>query len=147
MHMPLLPRSPLPGSAPSRTPLSRTPRSRSPLSRLGLYAAAGAVAALAAAGPAFAAADPGRHPEPQAGSSPTYKGRVTAKSGLLLRDKPTRGSRVVGSRPYGAVVRIFCKTHGENVHGDSHWYLLTDGTWAWGSARYIADIGPAPRTC
>ncbi len=141
MHMPLLPRSPLLGS-----PLSRSTPSRSPLPRLGLYAAAGAAAALLAAGPALAA-DSGRHPEPPAGSSHTYKGRVTAKSGLLLRDKPTRSSRVIGSRPYGAVVHIFCKTHGENVHGDSHWYLLTDGTWAWGSARYIADIGPAPRTC
>lgn len=147
MHMPLLPRSPLFRSALPRTPLPRTPLSRSPLSRLGLYAAAGAVAALAAAGPALAAADPGRHPEPQTGSSPTYKGRVTAKSGLLLRDKPTRSSKVIGSRPYGAVVRIFCGAHGENVHGDSHWYLLTDGTWAWGSARYIANTGPAPRTC
>lgn len=137
MPMPLLPRSPLSGP----------PLSRSPLSRLGLYAAAGAVVALLTAGPALAAADPVQHPEPPAGSSHTYKGRVTAKSGLLLRDKPTRGSRVIGSRPYGAVVHVFCKTHGENVHGDSHWYLLTDGTWAWGSARYIADIGPAPRTC
>lgn len=77
----------------------------------------------------------------------TYKGRVVAKPYLLLRDKPTRSSRVVGSVEYGTVVKIFCKTTGDNVDGNNRWYLLTDGTWAWGSARYIENIGAAPRFC
>ncbi|MGP3635324.1 SH3 domain-containing protein, partial [Streptomyces sp. 24-1644] len=76
-----------------------------------------------------------------------YRGRVTATTGLLLRDRPTRSSRIVGKVPYGAVVNIFCKTTGDNVDGNNRWYLLTDGTWAWGSARYIANIGTAPRWC
>lgn len=76
-----------------------------------------------------------------------YKGRVIAKSGLLLRDKPTRGSRVIGSAAYGQIVHIFCKTQGDNVNGNDRWYLLTDGTWAWGSAAYIDNIGQAPRWC
>ncbi|MEU0163430.1 SH3 domain-containing protein [Streptomyces sp. NPDC006261] len=77
----------------------------------------------------------------------TYKGRVIAKPYLLLRDKPTRSSKVVGSVKYGTVVNIFCKTTGDNVDGNNRWYLLTDGTWAWGSARYIENIGAAPRFC
>ncbi|MFE9397175.1 SH3 domain-containing protein [Streptomyces flavidovirens] len=120
---------------------------RSPLSRLGLYVAAGAVAALTAAGPASAAVDPENPPAAPAESSHSYKGRVIAKSGLLLRDKPTRASRVIGKKHYGAIVHIFCKTRGGNVHGNDRWYLLTDGTWAWGSAHYIANIGAAPRWC
>ncbi|MFF8441575.1 SH3 domain-containing protein [Streptomyces californicus] len=77
----------------------------------------------------------------------TYKGRVIAKPYLLLRDKPTRSSRVVGSVDYGTVVSIFCKTKGDNVDGNNRWYLLSDGTWAWGSARYIENIGSAPQWC
>ncbi|MFI5659739.1 SH3 domain-containing protein [Streptomyces sp. NPDC051684] len=85
---------------------------------------------------------------PGAGDSPpAYKGRVTAKSGLLLRDAPTRGAKVVRSEPYRAVVTIFCKTSGSSVGGNSYWYLLTDGTWAWGSAKYIQNIGAVPRWC
>ncbi|WP_329455665.1 SH3 domain-containing protein [Streptomyces sp. NBC_01497] len=76
-----------------------------------------------------------------------YKGRVIARGGLYLRDKPTRSSRVIGFARYGTVVHIFCKTRGDNVAGDNRWYLLTDGTWAWGSARYIENIGAAPRWC
>lgn len=53
----------------------------------------------------------------------------------------------MGSVKYGTVVNIFCKTTGDNVDGNNRWYLLTDGTWAWGSARYIENIGAAPRFC
>ncbi|MFJ2026214.1 SH3 domain-containing protein [Streptomyces sp. NPDC087897] len=77
----------------------------------------------------------------------SYKGRVIAKPYLLLRDKPTRSSRIVGSVDYGTVVSIFCKTTGDNVDGNNRWYLLSDGTWAWGSARYIENIGSAPHWC
>ncbi|MFE9117511.1 SH3 domain-containing protein [Streptomyces sp. NPDC007172] len=110
---------------------------RSPLAALGLCVATGAVAVLASAAPA--AAEEAAHNE--------YKGRVTAKSGLLLRDRPTRGSRIVGKAPYGSIVHIFCKTGGDRVNGNDRWYLLTDGTWAWGSAYYIDNIGAVPRWC
>lgn len=84
----------------------------------------------------------------EAGSAPRqYKGRVIARTGLLLRDRPTRSSRVIGSAAYGSIVHIFCKTPGDNVNGNDRWYLLTDGTWAWGSAAYIENIGKAPRWC
>ncbi|WP_105970655.1 SH3 domain-containing protein [Streptomyces geranii] len=80
-------------------------------------------------------------------SSGPYQGVVTANGGLRLRSAPNRGSAIIRVVPQGAIVNIFCKTGGENVDGNSLWYLLTDGTWAWGAARYIDNIGPAPRVC
>ncbi|MDX5567361.1 SH3 domain-containing protein [Streptomyces sp. ID05-04B] len=74
------------------------------------------------------------------------RGRVTA-SELLLRSAPTRASQVIRVVHRGDIVSIFCRTSGQNVQGNTHWYLLTDGTWAWGSARYIETIGAAPRWC
>ncbi|GAA3858316.1 SH3 domain-containing protein [Streptomyces lacrimifluminis] len=76
-----------------------------------------------------------------------YKGIVTANGGLRLRSAPNRGSAIIRVVPKGAIVTIFCKVGGENVDGNSLWYLLTDGTWAWGAARYIDNIGAAPRFC
>ncbi|MGX2994566.1 SH3 domain-containing protein [Streptomyces sp. JNUCC 64] len=76
-----------------------------------------------------------------------YKGRITARSGLLLRDSPTRGSRVLRKEPHGAIVSIYCKTRGDRVEGNDLWYLLTDGTWAWGAAHYIDNIGKVPHYC
>lgn len=130
----------------SRSPFAGTTR------RIALCAATGALVATLAAVPA-SALTPNSGPNlapaltDEAAAHNEYKGRVTAKSGLLLRDKPTRSSRIIGRAPYGAIVHIFCKTAGERVNGNDRWYLLTDGTWAWGSAAYIANIGPAPRWC
>ncbi|MFE1951036.1 MULTISPECIES: SH3 domain-containing protein [Streptomyces] len=119
--------------------------------RIGIAVAAAATLA-ATASPAMADGDWGGGGGGDWGGggghhAPVYKGRVTAKSGLLLRDAPTRGSRVVRVEPYNAIVPIFCKTSGQNVEGNHLWYLLTDGTWAWGSAKYIDNIGRAPRWC
>ncbi|MHC3472389.1 SH3 domain-containing protein [Streptomyces sp. 7R007] len=75
-----------------------------------------------------------------------YRGVVTA-SELLLRSAPNRGSQVIRVAYRGEVVSIFCKTTGQNIQGNNLWYLLTDGTWAWGAARYINTIGTAPRWC
>ncbi|WP_328434007.1 SH3 domain-containing protein [Streptomyces sp. NBC_00425] len=74
------------------------------------------------------------------------RGRVTAGE-LLLRSAPTRASQVIRVAYRGEIVSIFCRTSGQDVQGNTHWYLLTDGTWAWGSARYIETIGAAPRWC
>ncbi|WP_229379023.1 SH3 domain-containing protein [Streptomyces sp. VRA16 Mangrove soil] len=115
---------------------------RTAVIRLGIAVAAAATLA-ATASPALAEdAATGAHNNP-----PIYKGRVIAKSGLNLRDAPTRGSRIVRTEPYNAIVPIFCKTGGDDVGGNNLWYLLTDGTWAWGSAKYINNIGAAPRWC
>lgn len=110
--------------------------------RLGILVAGGALAACTLTGPAVAADDTGANGHPR-----TYKGRVIAKSGLLLRTSPHRGAKVIRSVPYGKVVNIYCKTTGDHVSGNNRWYLLTNGTWAWGAAHYISNIGPAPRWC
>jgi hypothetical protein len=75
-----------------------------------------------------------------------YRGRVTAST-LALRAAPNRGGQIIRYAHRGEIVSIFCKTGGQNVDGNRLWYLLTDGTWAWGAARYIDNIGAAPRWC
>ncbi|MEV6173083.1 SH3 domain-containing protein [Streptomyces sp. NPDC051954] len=75
-----------------------------------------------------------------------YRG-VVAVDRLVLRSAPTRGSRPIRSVYRGDVVSIFCKSPGQNILGNPLWYLLTDGTWAWGSARFIDNIGAAPSWC
>ncbi|MFE2195134.1 SH3 domain-containing protein, partial [Streptomyces olivaceus] len=75
-----------------------------------------------------------------------YRGVVTAER-LALRTSPARGSDVIRYARRGEVVSIYCKTPGDTVKGNPLWYLLTDGTWAWGAARYIDNVGPAPRWC
>ncbi|MEU9185965.1 SH3 domain-containing protein [Streptomyces sp. NPDC048484] len=119
---------------------------RATLIRLGIAAAGGALVA-GAASPALASDDWGDHHGHHGHHPKYYKGRVNAPGGLNLRDRPTRGSAVIGFVPQGQEVSIFCKTPGESVRGNHLWYLLTDGTWAWGAAHYIDNIGPTPRWC
>ncbi|MFE5397140.1 SH3 domain-containing protein [Streptomyces sp. NPDC056568] len=75
-----------------------------------------------------------------------YRGVVTADR-LPLRTSPTRGGQVIRYARRGETVRIQCRTPGDKVRGNPLWYLLTDGTWAWGAAHSIDTIGPAPRWC
>jgi hypothetical protein len=143
------------------------------LRRLGIAVAAGALVSVAAVTPAVADGDwgdedPGVSRQDDGGwnqrgdddfdgrgdhdhqgdhdNPRLYRGVVTADQ-LALRSRPDRGSRVIRYAYRGEHVSIFCKTGGSNVQGNPLWYLLTDGTWAWGSARYIDNIGPAPRWC
>ncbi|WP_328750471.1 SH3 domain-containing protein [Streptomyces sp. NBC_00285] len=95
--------------------------------------------------------DPGHHQtqnqnQTQNQTQQLYKGVVTASS-LALRSAPNRGGQIIRWADNGDSVRIFCKTGGQNIDGNSTWYLLTDGTWAWGAARYIHVFGATPRWC
>ncbi|MBY8886745.1 SH3 domain-containing protein [Streptomyces sp. PTM05] len=110
---------------------------QSKLSKVALAAAAGTMIAGTVAGTAVAA-DNAWGP---------YKGRVIANGGLFVRERPTTNSRVVGWHAKGSVVGIKCKVNGQNVNGNPRWYKLTDGTYGWSAARYIVNIGPAPRWC
>ncbi|GHF12456.1 SH3 domain-containing protein [Streptomyces griseoluteus] len=76
-----------------------------------------------------------------------YEGVVTAKGGIWLHDRPDRGTRRVRFAKQGEHVSIYCKVNGDRVGDNPLWYLLTDGTWAWASARYIGNVGPVPRWC
>ncbi|GAV42201.1 SH3 domain-containing protein [Streptomyces acidiscabies] len=129
---------------------------RSTLTRLGIAGATAALALAAAVVPAAANDDwDGGGPRDNWGQGGhhhhdnprLYQGVVTANGGLVLRSAPNRGSAVIRVAPQGEVVTIFCKTSGQSIQGNPLWYLLTDGTWAWGAARYIDNIGPAPRWC
>lgn len=131
---------------------------RTALTRLAITTAAGALITSVAVAPALAddgwdgggdpgsgAADPAHDGWDQGGQRHS-QGVVTAGE-LLLRSAPNRGSQVIRVAHRGERVSIFCKTTGQSVQGNRIWYLLTDGTWAWGSARYIDTIGTPPRWC
>ncbi|MDW8810601.1 SH3 domain-containing protein [Streptomyces scabiei] len=111
------------------------------LMRFGIAAAGGALVAFAATTPAAGAGQ-----EDPRESKQIVKGEVVARTGLILRSAPTRGGAVVRVAPYGEIVKIYCRADGQSVDGTRQWYLLVDGTWAWGSARYI-DAFRTPRTC
>jgi hypothetical protein len=111
------------------------------LMRFGIAAAGGALVAFAATTPAVGAGQ-----EDPRKSKQIVTGEVIARAGLILRSAPTRGGAVVRVAPYGEIVKIYCRADGQSVDGNRQWYLLVDGTWAWGSARYI-DAFKTPRTC
>ncbi|MFC7267064.1 SH3 domain-containing protein [Streptomyces lutosisoli] len=135
---------------------------RSTYTRLGIALAAGSLVALTGATPALAddERDPGnsdsrgtdngfgdeRGDGRDNDNDSTVRGRVDVNGGLALRSAPHRGSRLVRVARNGEIVRIYCKAWGESVGGDSLWYLLTDGTWAWAPARFIETFG-SPRWC
>ncbi|MFG2788459.1 SH3 domain-containing protein [Streptomyces sp. NPDC048419] len=133
---------------------------RTVLTRVAITTAAGALLSSAAVMPALADDDwDGGGGDPASSSAGPaqsdgwdqdgqrhYQGVVTAGE-LLLRSAPNRGSQVIRVVHRGQRVSIFCKTSGQSVQGNHLWYLLTDGTWAWGSARYIDTIGTPPRWC
>ncbi|MFE4016167.1 SH3 domain-containing protein [Streptomyces sp. NPDC059101] len=74
-----------------------------------------------------------------------YKGRVVARVGAPVRTGPSTRFRVVGELRRGGVVAVACKVDGQRVRGNSRWYKLRDGRYAW--SRNIANIGPIPRWC
>ncbi|MET8245752.1 SH3 domain-containing protein [Streptomyces sp. NPDC005202] len=143
---------------------------RSSLSRLAVAAAAGALVAAATVTPAVADDDQGDDPgtgrpdeSGQRADGPGvrgdvrdnrgdddprfFRGRSAARGGLALHTRPDRGSRVIRHAREGEIVWIYCKTAGENAQGNRIWYLPADGAWAWEAARYIDNVGPAPRWC
>ncbi|WP_326577506.1 SH3 domain-containing protein [Streptomyces sp. NBC_00481] len=110
------------------------------LMRFGIAAAGGALLAFAATTPAA-----GADQEDPRESKQIAKGEVIARTGVL-RGAPTRGGAVVRVAPYGEIVKIYCRSEGQNVSGDRQWHLLVDGTWARGSAQYI-EAYRTPRLC
>ena len=77
----------------------------------------------------------------------TYEGRVTANGGLLVRHLPTTSSAVEGNLSKGQQIEIICKVRGSSVNGNDLWYSLPPTLNEWVAARYVQDIGPAPRWC
>ncbi|GAA1578754.1 hypothetical protein GCM10009789_35430 [Kribbella sancticallisti] len=81
---------------------------------------------------------------PQAQAATTYRGKVVA-SALNVRSAPTAAAGRVGTLRNGTTISIQCKVYGPSVRGNARWYKLSTGKWV--TARYVANIGPAPRWC
>lgn len=73
----------------------------------------------------------------------TYQGKVT--TGVNVRSAPTSAAPKTGSLARGTTVTIQCKVYGPSVAGNDLWYKLSTGRWV--TARYIDNIGAAPRFC
>ncbi|KAB2384532.1 SH3 domain-containing protein [Actinomadura montaniterrae] len=68
------------------------------------------------------------------------KGRVTSRSRLAIRSRPTTRSQRLGSLHPGQIVDIKCWTWGQPVRGVRTWYRLGISTPEWVSGRYIRII-------
>jgi uncharacterized protein YraI len=75
-----------------------------------------------------------------------YRGKVVSKINLTTRLVPTTASEAIGSAKPGQRVHLFCKVRGNSVDGNNIWYAYP-GANKWVSARYVANIGAAPRWC
>lgn len=73
----------------------------------------------------------------------TYTGKTTV--GVNIRYAPTQLSTKTGSLARGTTIEIDCKEFGPRIDGNNLWYNLTKGGWV--SARYVANVGAAPRYC
>jgi len=77
----------------------------------------------------------------------TYVGKVTANGGLTVRHLPTTASATEGRLNNGQQIEIICKVRGSSVNGNDSWYSLPPTLNEWVSARYVQNIGSAPRWC
>jgi len=106
---------------------------KSPIRFMTVTAAATVAAGLFTAVPVQAADDP--------------FGRVVAHGGLRVRTGPSLSSSTSGLIPQGNVIPLDCKVQGDNVTGNHLWYALPGVGNEWVSARYVANVGPAPAYC
>lgn len=77
----------------------------------------------------------------------TYQGKVIASGGLTVRHLPTTASSAEGKVARGQTIEIVCKVRGSSVDGNSVWYALPPTLNEWVSARYVQNVGAAPRWC
>ncbi len=82
-----------------------------------------------------------------AAAADSFDGRATANGGLTVRALPTTASAAKSSIAKGKVFPIVCKVRGTSVDGNSLWYALPPTLGEWVSARYVQNVGPAPRWC
>jgi hypothetical protein len=82
-----------------------------------------------------------------AGATDSYEGRAIASGGLTVRALPTTASKAKGSIAKGHVFPIVCKVKGTSVEGNNLWYALPPTLGEWVSARYVQNVGSAPRWC
>lgn len=74
-------------------------------------------------------------------------GKVIAKTSLAERTGPSTELGKAG-KGYGegTIISIDCKLNGSTVDGNPRWYKIK-GEKSWVSARYVENIGEAPKSC
>ncbi|MFI1093595.1 hypothetical protein [Streptomyces sp. NPDC020917] len=70
-------------------------------------------------------------------------GKVVSSVALRIRSRAATDSTAPGSYAPGAVVKLACKVHGQNVGGNDLWYNLYDRP-GWLAARYVRNLGAVP---
>lgn len=76
-------------------------------------------------------------------ASSYVRGKVVSTVALRIRSRATTNSTALGSYAPGAIVKISCKVHGQNVAGNDLWYRLYDRT-GYLAARYVQNLGTVP---
>lgn len=76
-------------------------------------------------------------------------GVVIAKGGLVAHATPSTHSPRVASYRAGKRLALDCKVVGTKVDGNRQWYTIRSDASGllWVSARYVRNVGAAPRTC
>ncbi|MFJ5110395.1 hypothetical protein ACIQAD_06995 [Streptomyces sp. NPDC088551] len=99
----------------------------------------------AVSSPAVSSAADGA-PVPRAAKVPAGepRGKVVSRITLSIREEPASRSGYLGGLRPGTVIPLFCKVRGENVDGNSLWYLLGDARPGYVAARYVENQSPVP---
>ena len=77
----------------------------------------------------------------------SYVGRVDAHHGLVAHYVPTAAAPRYGHYADGARIRLVCKVRSVSIGQNDRWYLVRGSARRWVSARYVHNIGAAPRWC
>lgn len=76
-----------------------------------------------------------------------YVGKVNSNVGLNARSLPTSAAPRAGNYGDDTRLRLVCKVSGVSIGGNDLWYMVRGNQPRWVSARYVDNIGPAPRFC
>lgn len=68
-------------------------------------------------------------------------GRITAVSGLNVRQYPSTDSSVRGVLRHNQRVGLDCKVRAQNINGNTWWYKLRGSREAWVTGRYLRVHG------
>lgn len=121
-------------------PVAGSDGSRTPAGAAGPQAV-GPQAPVAAGHHAPGAGGPSARPA-RAATEP--QGRVVSRLPLSIREQPTAQSAYLGSIPAGSVISLHCKAVGQNVDGNTIWYLLGAGRPGHVTGRYVRNLSPVP---
>ncbi|MGD9960726.1 hypothetical protein [Nocardioides sp.] len=82
-----------------------------------------------------------------ADAAPGYVGQVDAAGGLAAHYVPAAAAPRYGGYGDGTRLTLVCKVRSVSIGGNDLWYLVHGSKRRWVSARYVDNVGPAPRFC